>query len=85
MVQIKRQFSHLSGNKSCLSKEEFIKNAGLMGIDQGRFLSEKIFMLMESEQRDNVDLESYTRFVCNIQSNSTLYKAQVSFFFFDQG
>ena len=57
------RFMKISGKKKQINKEEFIKSLGLMGIEEGRFISEKIFSLMESEQRGTADLEGFIQYM----------------------
>lgn len=54
-----------------------------MGLEQGRFLSEKIFNLMESEQRGTADLDGFIQYMLIYSEGNEVDKAVLSFYFLD--
>lgn len=73
----------LSGNKPILTRQQFIKSLGIIGIDSGKFISEKIFDLMDENGDGNASLDGFIQYSQIFLKSDEIDKAILSFFILD--
>jgi len=61
-----------------------MKSLGLLGGEQGQFLTDKIYQLMDGDIKGYTDLDGFLTYTNILQNGNFLDKAILSFYILDQ-
>jgi len=62
LIEFKQRFTYLANAQDKLDKETFRENMGLLGLDSGSFLADRIFAVLDADKDGHIKLDEYLKY-----------------------